>query len=71
MDNAEVLKYLDLTTNIVIACIQSGKFEAKDGEAAAAFFDKVYGQVCDCANLTSPAFIKNYTKQREQAVRNI
>lgn len=49
----EVSKCLDLTTQIVIASIQSGKLDASDGATVAQFFDVVYGQICECAGFTS------------------
>ena len=60
----EVIKCLDVTASLVLASIESGKFEAKDGCAVAEFFDKVYGEVCECMSLTAPDFIERYSKRK-------
>ena len=59
----KVMKCLDLTASLVVASIQSGKFDAKDGQSVTEFFDKVFGKVADCMNLTSQEFIDNYSKR--------
>ena len=66
-NDVEVMKCLDLTTSLVLASIQSGKFEAKDGKSVAEFFEQVYGQVAECANLTSPAFVEKWNARRMEA----
>ncbi len=59
-NDAEVFKCLDLTSSLVLASIQSGKFEAKDGKSVATFFDQVFGQIAECANLTSCEFVEKW-----------
>ena len=61
----EVVKCLDLTTSLVIASIQNGKFDAKDGQSVAEFFDKVYGEISDCMKLTSPEFVERWNQRRK------
>ena len=62
----EVTKCLDVTASLVLASIQNGKFEAKDGQSVANFFGQVFGKVCDCMNLTAPEFVEAYAKRKEQ-----
>ena len=57
-------KCLDLTANLLIASLQSGQLKVFDGQALAKCFDEVFGQVCDCAQLTSQAFIEKFSKQK-------
>lgn len=66
-EEAEVMKCLDVTTSLVLASIQSGKFEAKDGHSVAEFFDVVYAQVSECLNLTSDKFVKRWNARRTQS----
>ncbi len=66
MAEKEIAKCLDVTASLVLASIQNGKFEAKDGQSVANFFGQIFGKVCDCANLTAPEFIEEYTKRKEQ-----
>ena len=63
----EVMKCLDVTTSLVLASIQSGKFDAKDGQSVADFFDKIYGKVCDCVNLTAPEFVEKWNARRNRS----
>ena len=62
----EVMKCLDVTTSLVLTSIQSGKFDAKDGQSVADFFGKIYGEVCDCANLTTPDFVEKWNARRKR-----
>ena len=66
LTSSEVEKSLDVTTSLILASIQSGKFEAKDGEAVAEFLDKVFAMVCECTKLTSPKFIEKYAQERSK-----
>ena len=68
VEEISIEKCLDLTTTLLTAALQSGKLEVSDGQALATFFDEVYAQVCDCVKLTSPAFIKQYTRRRTEQV---
>ncbi len=63
-DDVKIEKCIDVTASLVLAAISSGKFEAKDGEAVAEYFDKVYGEVCECMRLTSPDFIDRYGRNK-------
>lgn len=65
MHEVSVEKCLNLTAELVLAAINSGKFEAEDGQATAEYFDKVYAQVCKCAKLTSEEFIREYSLGKE------
>ena len=65
-EEISIEKCLDLTTALLTAALQSGKLEVHDGQSLATFLDEVFGQVCDCAALTSPAFIEQYTKRRTE-----
>ena len=58
-------KCLDLTAELVLAAINSGKFTAAEGQATADYFDKVYAQICKCAELTSEEFIREYSLGKE------
>ena len=64
ISNVSVEKCLEITTSIVLASIQSGKFDAKDGQSVARFFDAIYASVCDCAELTAPEFVEKYESRK-------
>ena len=68
VEEISIEKCLDLTTALLTAALQSGNLEVHDGQTLATFFDEVYAQVCDCAKLTSPAFIEQYTRRRTEQV---
>lgn len=62
--DTSIEKALEITTSLVLTSIQSGKFEAKDGQAVAKFFDEVFAQVCECTGLSSEEFIKKYEQDK-------
>ena len=62
----EVTKCLDVTASLVVAAIESGKFDAKDGQSVADFFGVVYAQVSECLNLTSDEFVKRWNARCTQ-----
>ena len=60
----DIEKCLNLTAQLVLAAITSGKFSAETGQATAKYFDEVFAQVCDCADLTSEEFIREYSSRK-------
>ncbi|GEM_PF-4617563 len=63
-DDVKIEKCIDVTASLVHCAIESGKFDAKDGGAVAEYFDKVFGEVSECMNLTSPDFIERYGRRK-------
>ena len=63
-DEEKIVKCIDVTANLIHVAIESGKFDAKDGEAVAEYFDKVFGEVSECMKLTSPDFIDRYGRRK-------
>ena len=62
--DVKIEKSLEIATSIVLASIQSGKFDAKDGQVVAKFFDEIFAQVCECAGLSSEEFVKKYEQAK-------
>ena len=51
-DEEKIVKCIDVTANLIHVAIESGKFDAKDGE------------VSECMKLTSPDFIDRYGRRK-------
>ena len=64
LDDEKIVKCIEVTASLVHAAIESGKFEAKDGETVSEYFDKVFGEVSECMKLTSPDFIDRYGRSK-------
>lgn len=63
MSETQVQTCLEVTGNIVVTAMQSGKLPAEDADAVAAYFKTVYWQVFESAE-TNLADLRNRQSRR-------